>query len=213
MKRDIVLIGGGGHCKSCIDVIEQHGGYRIVGIVDMPARIGEQIMGYDIIGSDAQLPDLIARYRHCLVSLGQIKSAEARQRIFQTVQQSGGVLPSIVSPLAYVSGHAQIGQGSIIMHRALVNAQARIGENCIINTGAVIEHDAQIGDHCHVSTGAIVNGGACIEAMSFLGSHATVFQGRTVAQASVIGAGVVVKESVSGVLRQRPGLLKDGVDE
>jgi hypothetical protein len=29
---DIVLIGGGGHCKSVIDVIEQQGEYKIVGI-------------------------------------------------------------------------------------------------------------------------------------------------------------------------------------
>ena len=34
MKK-IILIGGGGHCKSCIDVIEQEGKYRIAGIVDM----------------------------------------------------------------------------------------------------------------------------------------------------------------------------------
>ena len=25
IKKEIILIGGGGHCKSCIDVIEQEG--------------------------------------------------------------------------------------------------------------------------------------------------------------------------------------------
>jgi FlaA1/EpsC-like NDP-sugar epimerase len=33
MKK-IILIGGGGHSKSCIDVIENENKYKIVGIVD-----------------------------------------------------------------------------------------------------------------------------------------------------------------------------------
>ena len=37
-KDKIILIGGGGHCKSCIDVIEQEGRFTIAGIVDMPEK-------------------------------------------------------------------------------------------------------------------------------------------------------------------------------
>ena len=33
--KDIVLIGGGGHCKSVIDVIEQEGRFKIIGIVEL----------------------------------------------------------------------------------------------------------------------------------------------------------------------------------
>ena len=32
--KNIVLIGGGGHCKSCIDVIEMEKKYKILGLVD-----------------------------------------------------------------------------------------------------------------------------------------------------------------------------------
>ena len=28
MKETIILIGGGGHCKSCIDVVEQEGRFQ-----------------------------------------------------------------------------------------------------------------------------------------------------------------------------------------
>ena len=36
-KRKIpILIGGGGHCKSVIDVIEQEAKFEIAGIVDKP---------------------------------------------------------------------------------------------------------------------------------------------------------------------------------
>ena len=56
--QKIILIGGGGHCKSCIDVIEAEGKYDIAGILDMPEFVGEKILGYSIIGTDDDLPEL-----------------------------------------------------------------------------------------------------------------------------------------------------------
>ena len=58
MKKNI-LIGGGGHCKSCIDVIEQEGKYRIAGIVDLPEKLHQKILGYKIIAIDDDLPRLV----------------------------------------------------------------------------------------------------------------------------------------------------------
>ena len=43
-KEEIILIGGGGHCKSCIDIIEQEGIYSIKGIIDLPEKKGQKIM-------------------------------------------------------------------------------------------------------------------------------------------------------------------------
>ena len=40
-KRPILLIGGGGHCASVIDVIESQGIYKIMGIVDKKSFIGK----------------------------------------------------------------------------------------------------------------------------------------------------------------------------
>ena len=37
-KFELLLIGAGGHCRSCIDVIEQEGRFRIAGVVD---KVGE----------------------------------------------------------------------------------------------------------------------------------------------------------------------------
>ena len=33
MKK-IILVGGGGHCKSCVDVIENENKYKIKAIID-----------------------------------------------------------------------------------------------------------------------------------------------------------------------------------
>ena len=50
-----------------------------------------------------------------------------------TVPVALEILPVIVSPNAYVSKRAQIGNGTIIYHDAIVNTNAKIGKNCIIN--------------------------------------------------------------------------------
>ncbi len=42
VKGKIILIGGGGHCKSCIDVIEQEGRFQITGIVDVPEKMHQK---------------------------------------------------------------------------------------------------------------------------------------------------------------------------
>ena len=60
MKKDeLVLFGGGGHCKSCIDVIEQEGNYNIAGIVDIPEKLQSKLLGYKFFATDNDIPQLI----------------------------------------------------------------------------------------------------------------------------------------------------------
>lgn len=192
-KEKIILIGGGGHCKSCIDVIETEGKYSIAGIVDVKEKIGEKILGYKIIGSDDDIPVLIKQYKNVIVTIGQITSPENRIRVFKILEEYIAILPIIVSPYAYVSKHAKIGKGTMIFHNVVINAGAQIGENCIINTKALIEHDAAIGNHCHISTGAIVNGDVKIGNGVFYGSGAVSRQGVEILDYSFIRANSIVK--------------------
>jgi sugar O-acyltransferase (sialic acid O-acetyltransferase NeuD family) len=194
--REIILVGGGGHCKSCVDVIEQEGKYRIAGIVDLPEKLHQKVLGYEIIAADDDLPQLVNKYENSLITLGQIKSPEKRIRIFQTLKELGAKLPVIISPLAYVSKHAEIGDGTIIMHYALINAGAKIGSNCIINTKALIEHDAVIGDHCHIATGAIINGGVRVGSGTFFGSNAVCKEYIEIRENTVIGCGAKITKNV-----------------
>ena len=192
-KEKIILVGGGGHCKSCIDVIEQEGIYDIAGIVDFAEKYGEEILGYKIIAQDDDIPELAQNYKNFLVTVGQIKSSELRTTIYNLLKRHNVHLPVLKSPIAYVSDHAKIGEGTIVMHHAIVNANAVIGSNCIINTKALIEHDAIIGDHCHISTASIVNGGVKIGSGSFFGSGAVSNQSTNIPINSFIKANSIVK--------------------
>lgn len=173
MKEKIVLIGGGGHCHSVIDVIEQENKYEIIGIVDTKENIGKKVLDYKIIACDDDLKTIFQSCKNALITVGQIESNKVRVKIYNKLKEIGFNLPVIISPLAYVSNHSSIEEGTIIMHHALVNANTKIGKNCIINTKALIEHDCVIGDNCHISTASVLNGGVRVKENSFFGSNAT----------------------------------------
>lgn len=168
----LILLGGGGHCKSCIDVIEQEGNYEIAGILDKKESVGQKLLGYEYIGTDDDIGELVDEGYAFLITVGQINTASIRKKLFSLLRTSGARIATVISPRAYVSKHAKVSKGTIIMHDALVNANASIGENCIINSKALVEHDATIESFCHISTSAIVNGGVTIKEGTFFGSNA-----------------------------------------
>ena len=171
--EEILLIGGGGHCKSVIDVIEKENRYSIAGIVDKEELIGQDVLGYKVIGSDSDLEMLFKQYKHAFVTVGQIKSNHLRVKLFNLLKEIGYSIPVIVSPFAYVSKHALLEEGTVVMHHALVNADAKIAKNCIINSKALVEHDVTVEAHCHISTATVLNGGVLVKANSFVGSNST----------------------------------------
>lgn len=197
-KPKLLLIGAGGHARSCIDVIEQQDVFQIAGFVGLSDQKKSQYTdcGYSIIGSDEDLPELAKIYDYALISLGQIQSVDSRIRLYKKIISLAFRLPIIVSPNAYVSSHATIGAGTIVMHGAIVNAGANVGNNCIINSRALIEHDALVGDHCHISTGAILNGNAKVGDRSFVGSNGVIKQGIVIGEGSIIGMGLVVRHNL-----------------
>ena len=192
MCESILLIGAGGHAKSCIDVIEQENKYKIAGLVGLPHEVGTNVLGYSVLGSDEALSELLQKYKIVLITIGQIKTATPRIRLFEQVRQMACLLPSIVSPRAYVSPHAKLAEGSIVMHDVVINAGADIGQNCIINTKALIEHDAKIADHCHISTASVINGDVRIGRGTFMGSGCHVRQSLTIGENCLIGMGQIV---------------------
>lgn len=189
----IILVGGGGHCRSCIDVIEQENKFLIEGIVDTPDKVGSNISGYPILYTDNDLPALAKEYIYFFITVGQIKQADKRINLFRILKSLNVHIPTIISPLAYVSRNASLGEGTIVMHHSLINAGVQIGTNCIVNSKALVEHDSIIGDFCHISTGAIVNGGATIGSNTFIGSNAVVVQGVSIKNNSFIKAGSICK--------------------
>lgn len=208
-EKPLILVGGGGHCKSVIEAAESVG-REIKGILDLPQYFGEDCLGYRVIGTDSNIP-LYADECEFIVTLGFIKNPEHRDALHCMIEDAGGKFGTVIASTAHVSKHAEIASGTVVLHNANINAGAKVGKGCIINTGANIEHDVTIGDYCHVSTGAMVNGDCIIGDSTFIGSGAVVANGVSVTDNVIIGAGAVVCSDIndSGTYVGVPARKKD----
>ena len=194
-RKSIVIMGAGGHAKSCVDVIESTEKYDIFGLTGKIDELGSSVLGYPVIGTDEMLIELVNKLDCIAIGVGQIRSTRARERCFQRASELGFELPVIASPGATVSTHSKIGCGTIIFHGAIINASAEIGIGSIINSQAILEHDVKIGDFCHISTGVIVNGSSEIGSHCFVGSGTVVSNDVTMSCNSFVKSGSVVTEN------------------
>lgn len=192
--KPLILIGGGGHCKSVIEAAESVG-REIRGILDLPEYYDTECLRYKIIGDDNDIPIFVDDCEF-VVTLGFIKNVYPRIKLHRLVEKHGGKFATIVASTANVSKYAMIGEGSVILHHATVNAGARIGFGCIINTASNIEHDVSIGDYCHISTGVMINGDCTVGESCFIGSGTVVANGVSIINGCIVGAGSMVYKDI-----------------
>lgn len=207
-EKNLILLGGGGHCKSVIDVAES-AGYNIFGVLDMFEDVGKPVLDYKVIGTDDEILQYVDKAEF-FITVGFIKNPAIRNKLYNKVKEVGGRFATIVASTAHVSKYATIGEGTVIMHQAIVNAGAQIGANCIINTFTNIEHDAFIGAQSHISTGTMVNGDCKVGERVFIGSQSVLSNGIEVGDDIIVGAGSVVCKSISqkGIYAGNPAILK-----
>lgn len=187
--KNLYLIGGGGHCHSCIDVIEVENQFIIKGIFDISENVGKFVLGYEVVGTDNEIEKYVSTDSYFLITVGQIKSADFRIRIAEKLKNLNANIATVISPRSHISKHAKVSEGTIVLHDALVNANVFIGKNCIINTKALIEHDSKIGNFCHISTAAVINGGCIVNDECFIGSNAVLREGINILPKSIVRAG------------------------
>ena len=195
--ENIILIGGGGHCKSVIDSIKSKGEFNIVGILDKREKIGASISNIKIIGDDFLAKEIICEAcKYAFITLGSIGDTVKRENLYKYIKSIGFIFPSIIDSTAIVSDDSIISDGVFIGKGSIVNSGVRIGRNVIVNTGSILEHDVEISDFVHVATGSIICGDSKVLRGSHIGTGAVIIQGIMIGERTIIGAGSVVTKDV-----------------
>jgi sugar O-acyltransferase (sialic acid O-acetyltransferase NeuD family) len=192
--ENIIVFGGGGHARSCIDLVLRLNKYKVKKIIGLEGDNNSDIFNIKVDNSNFDIKELEKKYKNALIAIGQIKTPEPRKKIYNILKKNNFSLPSIISDLAYISDKSQIQESCTIMNMVNINSGVSISSNCIINSGAIIEHDVKIEKHCHISTGAILNGGVTIGEGSFIGSGAILHEQVKVIKNSIIPAGSIIKK-------------------
>lgn len=195
-RKKLLILGAGGHAKSCIDVIEQHRKYEIIGLVGTVDQVGSEISGYEVLGTDDDLERLSKYVSNAVIGVGGIKNQELRINLIRRATTFGFDLPTIISPRALISKRSEIRSGTFIFHDVVVNTEAKLAEHCIINSKSLIEHDVQIGKFCHISTNVTINGQVSVGDASFLGSGSVIKEGIKIGSNCIIGMGTVLRSDL-----------------
>jgi sugar O-acyltransferase (sialic acid O-acetyltransferase NeuD family) len=193
MRSRILLIGGGGHCKSVLDTLLSANDYTEIGIIDKESNIGKQVLGFPTVGCDRDLPKLFRDgFLDAFVTIGSFGDTRLRNTLFKILEEVGFNIPNIVDPSAAVSSYAELKSGIFVGKKAVINAGAAIGRGVIINSSAVIEHDCVVGDFVHIAPGSVLCGGVKIGANTHVGANCVIRQEITVGANTIIGAGSAV---------------------
>lgn len=196
-KDRILLVGGGGHCRSVLDCLLRSGIYDEIGIVDRAPNAGPGLMGTPVIGTDDDLPALFADgWKNAAVTLGSVGHPNRRRSLYQRLKEIGFVLPPIIDCSSVVGCETDLQEGVFVGKQAVINCRAQVGPCSIINTGAIIEHDCQIGSFAHISPGVTLCGEVFIGENTHIGAGTVVRQQLKVGRDTVIGVGSVVVKNI-----------------
>ena len=193
MKK-LLLIGGGGHCRSVADSVLSSHIYDSVGIVDFAETSAFEI---PIVGTDDDLPGLFANgWTDAFVTVGSVGNTAVRRRLYSLIKNIGFSIPIIIDPTAVIAKDVRISEGSYIGKRAVVNTGSFLGSCSIINSGAIVEHDCKIGAFSHISPGTILCGQVTVSEDSHIGAGTTVRQMITIGKHVLVGIGSVVVKDI-----------------
>lgn len=198
MEKQIVLIGGGGHCKVVIDALTSAKQYNIKGIIDSKLKKGTMVLNIPVLGNDGILEKTFeSGVRNAFISVGSIGNCSVRRKIYDLVKNIGFELPVIIHPKAVVANDAVIGEGTFVAASGTINPGTKIGKNVIINTSSSVDHDCQIGDFVHIAPAATLSGQVKIGDGTHIGIGVNIVQGVSIGSNCMIKAGQLVCGDIS----------------
>lgn len=196
-KSKILLVGGGGHCKSVIDTIHSSNSYDEIEVIDLKEKIGSKILSSPIIGEDKDLEELFKKgYKNAFISLGSVGNPSLRIKLQKKIKSIGYKIPTIIDKSSIVSKTSQIGEGVFIGKNVVINVDAVIGDGAIINTGSLVEHECIVGDFVHLAPGSLLSGKVKVGNNTHIGAGSVVRQNINIGENSLIGMGSIVLKDI-----------------
>ena len=197
--ENIIVAGSSGHAKVVIDIIEKEGKFTIVGLIDTYKEKGTLLYGYEIMGTESDLPSLVVKYSITggIVTIGDNWTRKQMvERILADVPDFRFV--SAIHPSAQLGRGVKIGNGTVVMGGVIVNSDAHIGEHCILNTSSSVDHDSFMDDFSSLAPKASTGGNVKIGAFSAICLGVNVNNGLIIGEHTVIGSGSMVLSDIEG---------------
>ncbi|MCG2461896.1 acetyltransferase [Flavobacteriaceae bacterium F89] len=195
--QNIVILGASGHGSVILDSIEKFGRYKVIGFLDSFKKRGAMQNGYQVLGSELDLPYLIDKFQihGGVVAIGDNWT---RKRVVERITK---LVPSfnlikVVHPSAVIGKDVRIGKGSVILPGVVINTNAIVGDFCIINTNSSLGHDGRMENYSSLASGVCTGGNFSLGEFSAVSLGVTVLENTSIGEHTVIGAGSLVLKDI-----------------
>ena len=178
---NLIILGAGGHALSVADAAWS-AGWTVVGFYSPDGKgpasnVGPVSSSLDSLGISDTAFALGIGTNHSRETLAQdISKRFARAEIV-----------SVVHATAWVSSHASIYPGAVVLSHASVGPRSAVGRGALLNTGASLDHESSLGDYASLGPGARTGGNVSIGERTMIGIQAGILHGVSVGSDCVVG--------------------------
>ncbi len=191
MKKEVIILGAGGHAKVIAESILKSGD-EVIGFLDDNEEIqGKEIyLGRKVLG---KISDVV-NYQHKYVIIG-IGSNRVRKMFAEKYSNLNWYTASQRS--AIIAQDVVIGPGTAIMPGTVINPGTVIGRHAIIHTATTLDHDNMIGDYVHISPAKHLAGTVTVGENCWICTGVTIINNINIAPNNIVGAGAVVLHDIT----------------
>ncbi len=153
----LLILGGGGHAKTCIDLLLMTGGWEIVGILDARQPIGSVILGVPVLDRDddaALKRQWDNGVRIAVNGIGLVQKHARRHQLYERLKSVGFFLPNLIhphhiAPGALLASEVSVASNTLIGMGCTIYLRARIGSNVVVANGTNIYRDVADNEVLH----------------------------------------------------------------
>lgn len=158
MENNLLILGAGMYGRIAKEIAESMNCFDKISFAD---DVGENSPVADlIVGKIDDIKELSKEYGSMVVAIG---NCDVRWELLERIEnETSSQMVNLISPRAFISPYAEIGNGCIIEPMAVVNTEAVVGDGCIISAGAVVNHACTISRVCHIDCNATVRGNSTV---------------------------------------------------
>ena len=204
---NIALIGGGGHSKVVINLINRINKheqlYNIIGIFDD----NNIISNYKYLGKINTLIEFKYNIDEYIICIGNLY---IREKI--SIEYSSLKYSILIDPSCIIADNVKINYGTVLLSGVIIETETIIGKFSIINTNSNINHECNIGNYCNISPSSTICGNVIIKDYNFIGANSTIIENIIINSNNVIGAGSVIINNINNsniLIVGNPGKIKN----
>lgn len=199
----VIIVGAGSAALSTTSILLNDRNFQVIGFTDVDKQAkGKKILGIEVVGTHAILPDLFRQgIRGAVIAIGYDNNI--REKYFHQLKEIGFEMINVVCPSAIIANSALISEGVIIEPGCVISPGVRIDRNTILEAGVNVGADTQISDNVSVGIGCNISGGCSIKRNVFLAAGCSVAPFVTIGKNAVIPPGSSVTKNISDKVRSK----------